>query len=101
MELDLGQKVLVLVGVEVFEGKVLQLRLYMKNTEALGQILYTKYLYLFQASGMVLLVAMVGAIMLTLRKRPKTRRQSIAAQLARKKEDTLEIRKVGVGGGIG
>ncbi|TAN58918.1 MAG: NADH-quinone oxidoreductase subunit J [Rhodospirillales bacterium] len=71
------------------------------NTEALGQIIYTKYLYLFQASGMVLLVAMVGAIMLTHRKRPKTRRQNIADQLARKKEDTLEIRKVSVGGGIG
>ncbi|MBF0168212.1 MAG: NADH-quinone oxidoreductase subunit J [Alphaproteobacteria bacterium] len=71
------------------------------NTEALGQVIYTKYVYLFQASGMILLVAMVGAIMLTLRKRPQTKRQSVAAQLARKKEDTLEIRKVGVGGGIG
>jgi NADH-quinone oxidoreductase subunit J len=71
------------------------------NTKALGQLIYTKYLFLFQASGMVLLVAMVGAIMLTLRKRPATKRQKIADQLARKKEDTLEIRKVPVGGGIG
>lgn len=71
------------------------------NTEALGRIIYTKYLYLFQASGLVLLVAMVGAIMLTLRKRPTTKRQKIADQLARRKEDTLEIRKVPVGGGIG
>ncbi|CAA6605570.1 NADH-quinone oxidoreductase subunit J [Rhodospirillaceae bacterium LM-1] len=71
------------------------------NTKALGQIIYTKYLFLFQLSGMVLLVAMVGAIMLTLRKRPSTKRQNIADQLARRPEDTLEIRKVPVGGGIG
>lgn len=71
------------------------------NTQALGRIIYTKYLYLFQASGLVLLVAMVGAIMLTLRKRPTTKRQSIAGQLARKKEDTLEVVKMPVGGGIG
>lgn len=71
------------------------------NTQALGRIIYTKYLYLFQASGMVLLVAMVGAIMLTLRKRPSTKRQNISLQLARKKEDTLEVVKMPVGGGIG
>lgn len=71
------------------------------NTEALGAVIYTKYLYLFQASGLVLLVAMVGAIMLTLRKRPATKRQKVADQLARRPEDTLEIRKVPVGGGIG
>jgi NADH-quinone oxidoreductase subunit J len=71
------------------------------NTKALGRIIYTKYLFLFQTSGLVLLVAMVGAIMLTLRKRPSTKRQKIADQLARKKEDTLEVRKMPVGGGIG
>ena len=70
------------------------------NTEAIGRILYTDYIYLFQASGMVLLVAMVGAIVLTMRRREGVRRQSIAAQLARRREDTLEIKKVEPGSGV-
>ncbi|MBW7848988.1 MAG: NADH-quinone oxidoreductase subunit J [Rhodospirillales bacterium] len=70
------------------------------NTEALGRLIYTDYFYLFQAAGMVLLVAMVGAILLTLRSRPGVRKQDIARQLARRKEDTLEVRKVPSGGGI-
>ncbi len=53
------------------------------NTEALGQILYTDYVYYFQIAGLVLLVAMIGAIVLTLRTRPGVRRQSIAVQNAR------------------
>ncbi len=72
----------------------------MTNTEALGHILYTQYLYLFQASGVVLLIAMVGAILLTLRRRPGTRHQAISRQVDRRREDTLEIRKVPSGGGI-
>ncbi|MBF0093488.1 MAG: NADH-quinone oxidoreductase subunit J [Alphaproteobacteria bacterium] len=70
------------------------------NTEALGRVMYTDYLYPFQTAGVVLLVAMVGSIMLTLRRRPDARRQNIAAQLARHKKDTLEIKKVPSGGGI-
>jgi NADH-quinone oxidoreductase subunit J len=70
------------------------------NTAALGHLLYTKYVYLFQASGLVLLVAMIGAIMLTLRQRPGTKRQKVANQLARRPEDTLEMRKVQTGGGV-
>ncbi len=53
------------------------------NTEALGRILYTDYIYYFQIAGLVLLVAMIGAIVLTLRQRPGVRRQSIQAQNAR------------------
>ena len=53
------------------------------NTEALGRILYTKYVYFFQAAGMVLLVAMIGAIVLTLRHRENVKRQSVPAQVAR------------------
>src|SRR3712207_7335086 len=53
------------------------------NAEALGRILYTDYVYLFQAAGLILLVAMIGAIVLTLRERPGTRRQDIAAQINR------------------
>ena len=54
-----------------------------QNTEALGRVLYTDYIYLFQISGLILLVAMIGAIVLTLRDRPGTKRQDIGAQLAR------------------
>src|SRR5918998_642535 len=53
------------------------------NAEALGRILYTDYVYLFQAAGLVLLVAMIGAIVLTLRERPGTRRQDVGAQIGR------------------
>lgn len=53
------------------------------NTEAIGRVLYTDYIFLFQISGLILLVAMIGAIVLTLRERPGTKRQSVEAQLAR------------------
>lgn len=70
------------------------------NTEALGQLVYTHYAYLFQASGIVLLIAMIGAIVLTLRHREGVRKQNISAQLARRRQDTVTIRKVTTGGGI-
>ncbi|WP_119458611.1 NADH-quinone oxidoreductase subunit J [Rhodospirillaceae bacterium SYSU D60014] len=70
------------------------------NTHALGQVLYTDYFYLFQASGLILLVAMIGAIVLTLRQREGVRRQSIPTQLARRHEDSLEIKDVPTGSGI-
>src|SRR6266851_2523791 len=69
------------------------------NTRALGDILYTRYLFAFQAAGLILLVAMVGAIVLTLRRRPDVRRQSISAQLARTRAQSVEIVKVPVGSG--
>jgi NADH-quinone oxidoreductase subunit J len=72
----------------------------MTNTEALGRLLYTHYIYLFQAAGMVLLVAMVGAIVLTLRHRLGVRRQRISDQLRRRPADTIEVRKVQTGSGI-
>ncbi|MEQ9811395.1 MAG: NADH-quinone oxidoreductase subunit J [Azospirillaceae bacterium] len=70
------------------------------NTEALGRLIYTDYFYLFQAAGMILLVAMIGAIVLTLRQRTGVRRQKIADQLARKPSDAVVVRKVETGGGI-
>jgi len=70
------------------------------NTDALGRLLYTDYAYLFQAAGLVLLVAMIGTIMLTHRTRSGVRKQVIAAQNARTKETSVEIRKVTSGGGI-
>lgn len=69
------------------------------NTRALGGILYTRYLFAFQAAGLILLVAMVGAIVLTLRHRADVRRQSISAQLARTRAQSVDIVKVPVGGG--
>jgi NADH-quinone oxidoreductase subunit J len=70
------------------------------NAEAIGQVMYTQYVYFFQAAGMVLLVAMIGAIVLTLRDRTNTRRQVIADQVARTKETGLDIKKVEPGQGI-
>ncbi|MAN79903.1 MAG: NADH:ubiquinone oxidoreductase subunit J [Magnetovibrio sp.] len=69
------------------------------NTHALGGIIYTDYIYLFQAAGMVLLLAMIGAIVLTHRRRTGVKRQRIADQNARG-TDTVETRKVEVGKGI-
>ncbi len=64
------------------------------NTEALGLVLYTKYVYYFQAAGLVLLVAMIGAIVLTLRHKDGVKRQDVAAQVARTKATAMEVRKV-------
>jgi NADH-quinone oxidoreductase subunit J len=64
------------------------------NTRAIGQVLYTQYFYLFQAAGVVLLVAMIGAIVLTLRSRPGVRRQRVGEQLYRPKEQTITVVKV-------
>ncbi len=70
------------------------------NTHALGQILYTRYLYLFQAAGVVLLIAMIGAIVLTHRRREGVRRQRISEQVHRRAEETVEVRKVPIGKGL-
>jgi NADH-quinone oxidoreductase subunit J len=70
------------------------------NTEALGRILYTDYLLAFQASGLVLLVAMIGAIVLTLRERVGIKRQNIAEQVARTPATAMQVRKVETGQGI-
>ncbi len=70
------------------------------NIEALGALIYTHYIYLFQAAGMVLLVAMIGAIVLTHRTRKGVRKQRIADQIARRAEETIELVKVEPGKGI-
>ena len=70
------------------------------NTNALGRLVYTHYIYLFQAAGLVLLVAMIGAIVLTLRDREGVRRQRISDQVTRKVENSVEIVKVAPGSGI-
>ena len=71
-----------------------------QNTAALGDVLYTKYIYPFQAAGMILLIAMVGAIVLTLRHRPGVRKQVIRDQLARRREDAVALKKIQPGQGI-
>ena len=70
------------------------------NTAALGDILYTDYIYFFQIAGLVLLVAMIGAIVLTLRHRQGVRRQDIGAQVRRTAATAIEIKKVETGRGI-
>ena len=70
------------------------------NTRALGEVLYTRYVYLFEAAGLILLVAMVGAIVLTLHHKRDVRRQSIAAQVGRTREMAVEIVEVETGRGL-
>jgi NADH-quinone oxidoreductase subunit J len=70
------------------------------NTEALGLVLYTRYVYYFEAAGLVLLVAMIGAIVLTLRHKPNIKRQNIADQVARTKATAIKIRRVRPGQGV-
>jgi NADH-quinone oxidoreductase subunit J len=70
------------------------------NTEAIGNVLYTRYIYFFQAAGLILLVAMIGSIVLTLRHREKIKRQDIAKQVARTKATAIEVVKVRSGQGL-
>lgn len=72
----------------------------MSNTQALGQIIYSDYVFAFQAAGIILLIAMVGAISLSLRKREGVKRQNISEQLRRSPSNTLEMKKVPIGKGI-
>jgi NADH-quinone oxidoreductase subunit J len=72
----------------------------MSNTSALAELLYTRYVYLFQAAGLVLLVAMIGAIVLTHRKRKDSKKQVISRQLARDAKEAVVLKKVETGRGI-
>jgi NADH-quinone oxidoreductase subunit J len=69
------------------------------NTRALGDLIYTRYVFAFQAAGMVLLVAMIGAIVLTLRQRVGMRHQRIPEQLARRRAQAVSVVQVPIGGG--
>ncbi len=70
------------------------------NTAALGALLYTRYVYVFQAAGVILLIAMIGAIVLTLRARQDVRRQRVGVQQARLRRETVELVKVPPGQGV-
>ena len=82
---------------DAFKGASLPAMPEISNTRALGNVLYTKYMYLFQVAGLILLVAMIGAISLTIRKRPGVRRQVIAEQNARSRAESIEVVEVPVG----
>ena len=82
---------------DAFSGATLPAVAEISNTRALGNVLYTKYMYLFQVAGLILLVAMIGAISLTMRRRSGVRRQVIADQNIRRREDSVEIVDVPVG----
>ena len=71
-----------------------------QNTAALGQLIYTKYIYLFQAAGLILLVAMIGAIVLTLRHREDVKRQNILSQIYRDPAEQMELKNVKPGQGL-
>ncbi|HEY2528395.1 MAG TPA: NADH-quinone oxidoreductase subunit J [Xanthobacteraceae bacterium] len=70
------------------------------NTQALGLVLYTRYVYFFEAAGLILLVAMIGAIVLTLHHKPGVKRQNIARQVARGRATAIEVVKVKSGQGL-
>ena len=82
---------------DAFSGATLPAATEISNTRALGNVLYTKYMYLFQVAGLILLVAMIGAISLTMRRRSGVRRQVIVEQNMRRREDSVEIVDVPVG----
>jgi NADH-quinone oxidoreductase subunit J len=70
------------------------------NTEALGLVLYTKYVYFFETAGIILLVAMIGAIVMTLQHKPNVRRQNIDQQVARGRASAIELVNVKPGQGL-
>ena len=82
---------------DAFDGVTLPAATDISNTRALGNVLYTKYIYLFQVAGLILLVAMIGAISLTMRRRVGVRRQVIAEQNTRRRDETVEVVDVPVG----
>jgi NADH-quinone oxidoreductase subunit J len=89
------------IGPGVPAARAVPITVTIPNTQALGLVLYTRYVYFFEAAGMILLVAMVGAIVLTLQHKVRVRRQSIPQQNARMPETAIEVLKVRTGQGLG
>jgi len=88
------------VSPDIAAGSALPIDGTVDNMHAIGLVLYTRYVFLFQGAGAVLLVAMIGAIVLTLRHKPNVKRQNPVDQVARKRSETLEIVKVKSGQGL-
>ena len=98
-------ELLVVVGAWVIDPQIVRapvapIASNVTNTAAIGQVLYTQYIYYFQAAGLVLLVAMIGAIVLTLRERSGVKRQHVPTQNARTKEAAMDVRKVQSGAAL-
>jgi NADH-quinone oxidoreductase subunit J len=88
------------ISPDVASGSALPIDASVDNMRAIGLVLYTRYVFLFQGAGAVLLVAMIGAIVLTLRHKPNVKRQNPVDQVARKASETLEVVKVKSGQGL-
>jgi NADH-quinone oxidoreductase subunit J len=88
------------ISPEVAGGTGVPIDFSIDNTRALGQVIYTRYVFLFQGAGAVLLVAMIGAIVLTLRHKPNIKRQNPAMQSARSPKEAMKVVKVESGQGL-
>jgi NADH-quinone oxidoreductase subunit J len=88
------------ISPEVAGGAALPIDGTVDNMRAIGQVLYTRYVFLFQGAAAVLLVAMIGAIVLTLRHKANVKRQNPVDQVARRASETLEVVKVKSGQGL-
>ena len=88
------------VSPELAAGSAMPLNNAVSNTQALGEVLYTRYVFLFQGAGLILLVAMIGAIVLTLHHRKGVKRQDIGEQVARNPKTAIEVVKVKSGEGL-
>jgi NADH-quinone oxidoreductase subunit J len=100
----LGEIIFSFIGMKYGIGNEPGVELFVKlgeeeNTRALGKVLYTDYIYLFQCAGLILLVAMIGAIVLTHRKRDNVKKQDAIKQVLRNKEDSIKISKINIGDG--
>ena len=89
-----------LKNMTLIEYNLLPVTKQIENTKELGSILYTKYFYLFQLSGLILLVAMIGSIVLTLRERTGVKKQLIHEQIDVEAKRAIEKKKVGIGEGV-
>ena len=78
----------------LFNSNNLEISNKVSNTHSLGQVLYTDYIHVFQISGMVLLIAMIGAIVLTFRKREGVKKQSYIKQISRERSEGVELMEV-------
>ena len=89
-----------LTDISLIEYNVLPALKEIENTKEIGSVLYTEYFYLFQLSGLILLVAMIGSIVLTLRQRPGVKKQSIHKQINIDAKRAIEKKKINFGSGV-
>jgi NADH-quinone oxidoreductase subunit J len=85
---------------DLFNSNDLKIPNEISNTHSLGQILYTDYIHVFQISGMILLIAMIGAIVLTFRQREGVKKQSYIKQISRERSDGVEVLEVSSNKGV-